>query len=123
MLWGRILGQLTDTMILVLLGAAALTAVIGDFPDTVVILAVIAVNTTIGVECRRSGRTGAIDALSTMTAPSARVVRDGAERTVAAREVVAGDLLRLVAGDVVSADARLLRSGSLEVDEAALTGE
>ena len=121
-LWRRILGQLTDTMILVLLGAAALTAVVGDFPDTVVILAVIAVNSTIGVSQEiRASR--AIDALSTMTAPSARVVRDGAERTVAAREVVAGDLLRLVAGDVVSADARLLRSESLEVDEAALTGE
>ena len=121
-LWRRILGQLTDTMILVLLGAAALTAVVGDFPDTVVILAVIAVNSTIGVsQWIRASR--AIDALSTMTAPSARVVRDGAERTVAAREVVAGDLLRLVVGDVVSADARLLASESLEVDEAALTGE
>jgi Ca2+-transporting ATPase len=121
-LWRRIAGQLTDTMILVLLAAAVLTAVVGDLADTVVIVAVIAVNTTIGVSQEiRASR--AIAALSTLTAPSARVVRDARERAVPASEVVPGDLLRLAAGDVVCADARLVRTESLDADESALTGE
>jgi P-type Ca2+ transporter type 2C len=121
-LWRRIAGQLADTMILVLLAAAVLTAVVGDLADTVVIVAVIAVNTTIGVSQEiRASR--AIAALSTLTAPSARVVRDARERAIPASEVVPGDLLRLAAGDVVCADARLVRTESLDADESALTGE
>jgi Ca2+-transporting ATPase len=120
--WRLVAGQLTDTMILVLLASAALTAAVGDLTDTTVILAVIAVNTTLGVVQEvRAGR--AIAALSTLTAPQARVVRDSSARIVAAREVVEGDLLRLAAGDIVPADARLLRAEGLETDEAALTGE
>ncbi|HST65425.1 MAG TPA: cation-transporting P-type ATPase, partial [Mycobacteriales bacterium] len=117
-----VLAQLTDTMIVVLLAAAALTAAIGDLTDMTVILAVVAVNTTLGVVQEvRAGR--AISALTALTAPMARVVRDGDARLVPAREVVEGDLLRLAAGDIVPADARLLLGESLEVDEAALTGE
>jgi Ca2+-transporting ATPase len=87
-----------------------------------VILAVIAVNTTLGVVQEvRAGR--AIAALGALTAPLARVVRDGVTVLVPARDVVEGDLLRLAAGDVVSADARLVVSEGLETDEAALTGE
>jgi P-type Ca2+ transporter type 2C len=120
--WRAILDQLSDTMIMVLLGAAALTAAVGDLRDTVVILAVIAANTTIGVlQEVRAER--AISALSTLTAPLARVVRDGADRLIPAVDVAPGDLLRLAAGDVVPADARLVRAEGLETDEAALTGE
>ena len=121
-LWRLVLGQLSDTMIMVLLAAAALTLAIGDLTDTAVILTVIAVNTTLGVvQELRAGR--AIAALDEMTAPTARVVRGGGVRLVPAREVVPGDLLRLAAGDIVPADARLLRDEGLEVDESALTGE
>src|SRR5215207_7276878 len=120
--WRLVQAQLTDTMILVLLASATLTAAIGDLTDMTVILTVVAVNTTLGVvQGLRAGR--AISALSSLTAPVARVVRNGVVRLVPAREVVQGDLLRLAAGDVVPADARLLLGESLEVDEAALTGE
>ena len=120
--WRLVAGQLTDTMIMVLLAAAILTTAVGDVTDTAVILAVIVVNTTLGVlQEVRAGR--AIAALSTLTAPHARVVRDGAVQLVPAREVVTGDLLRLAAGDVVPADARLVLAEGLEADEAALTGE
>jgi Ca2+-transporting ATPase len=120
--WRLILAQLSDTMIVVLLASAALTAVIGDHADMTVILAVIAVNTTLGVVQEiRAGR--AISALGTLTAPTARVMRNGAVRLLPASEVVDGDLLRLAAGDIVPADSRLLRGEGLEVDEAALTGE
>jgi P-type Ca2+ transporter type 2C len=120
--WRLILAQLSDTMIVVLLASAALTAVIGDHADMTVILAVIAVNTTLGVVQEiRAGR--AISALGALTAPTARVIRNGALRLLPASEVVDGDLLRLAAGDIVPADSRLLRSEGLEVDESALTGE
>jgi P-type Ca2+ transporter type 2C len=120
--WRLILAQLSDTMIMVLLASAALTAVIGDHADMTVILAVIAVNSALGiVQEIRAGR--AISALTALTAPTARVVRGCAVRLLPAREVVDGDLLRLAAGDIIPADSRLLHGESLEVDESALTGE
>ena len=117
-----ILTQLTDTLILVLMAAAVLTAVTGDLVDCAVIVLVITVNTTLGVlQERRAIR--AVRALTTLVAPSARVVRSGRDVWVPTRELVRGDVLRLTAGDVVGADARLLRSTTLQVDESLLTGE
>ena len=107
--------QLTDTMILVLLGAAALTAAVGDWPDTSVILAVVVLNTALGATQEwRSGR--ALTALATLTAPRAGVLRDGAARDVPAREVVVGDVLLLAAGDVVAADGTVLDAAALRLD-------
>jgi Ca2+-transporting ATPase len=117
-----ILRELTDTLILVLLGAAVLTAATGDWIDCAVIVLVIVVNTTLGVvQERRALR--AVAALDTLVAPSARVLRAGHDRWVPTRELVRGDLLRLAAGDIVGADARLLRGTRLQVDESLLTGE
>ena len=117
-----VLSQLTDTLILVLIAAAVLTAVIGDYVDGAVIVLVIVVNTTLGVlQERRAIR--AVRALTTLVAPSARVLRAGRDVWVPTRELVRGDVLRLTAGDVVGADARLLRSTRLQVDESLLTGE
>jgi Ca2+-transporting ATPase len=117
-----IAGQLGDTLILVLLGAGLLTALIGDFVDCAVIVLVIAVNTTLGVlQERRAMR--AVRALDTLVAPTARVLRGGRDGWVPTRDLVPGDILRLAAGDVVGADARLLSSTRLQVDESLLTGE
>ncbi|MFP5372694.1 MAG: cation-translocating P-type ATPase, partial [Actinomycetes bacterium] len=117
-----VLSQLTDTLILVLLAAAVLTVLIGDFLDCAVILLVVVVNTTLGVlQERRAIR--AVRALTTLVAPNARVLRAGRDVWVPTRELVRGDVLRLTAGDVVGADARLLRSSRLQVDESLLTGE
>ncbi len=114
--------QLRDTLILVLLGAAVLTAVTGDFVDCAVILLVVVVNTTLGVvQERRAIR--AVEALHELVAPNARVLRGARDRWIPTRELVVGDLLRLAAGDVVGADARLTRSTRLQVDESLLTGE
>ncbi|WP_285591610.1 cation-transporting P-type ATPase, partial [Herbidospora sp. NBRC 101105] len=121
-LWRRIGGQMKDPLILVLLVAAALTAATRDWADMSVILLVVVVNTTAGVVQEvRADR--AITALSRLTAPSARVVRDGAQTPVPAAEVVRGDLLVLAEGDVVPADAVVVESAGLLVDESALTGE
>ncbi len=114
--------QLRETMILVLLGAAALTAATGDLADCAVILLVIAVNTVVGVAQERRA-VGAVAALRTLAAPTATVRRHGHECRVDSREVVVGDLLRVAEGDVVAADARLLDAYELEADEALLTGE
>jgi Ca2+-transporting ATPase len=121
-LWRSIVGQLRDTLVLVLLAAAVLTAVTGDLVDTAVIMLVVTVNTVLGVvQERRALRE--VRALDALVAPSARVTRNGRDSWVPTRELVCGDLLRLAAGDVVGADARLLASVQLHVDEALLTGE
>ncbi len=114
--------EVTDTLILVLVGAAVLTTLTGDLVDTAVIALVIVVNTTLGVlQERRALRE--VEALRELVAPSARVLRGGEDCWVPTRELVRGDVLRLAAGDVVGADARLLRSTRLQVDESLLTGE
>jgi Ca2+-transporting ATPase len=119
---GRVLRQLTDPLVALLLAAAAVTTALGDYPDTVVIALVVLVNTTIGVVQEiRADR--AIAALDQLAAPTARVVRDGQDLTVAAVELVRGDLVRVEAGDVVPADLVLTDAQRLQVDEAALTGE
>lgn len=117
-----VLAQLRETMILVLLGAAALSVAVGDAGDAAVIVLVVVLNTTVGVAQERRA-TGAVAALRARAAPRATVVRDGHRREVPAAEVVVGDLLVLGRGDVVAADARLLAAHELQVDESALTGE
>ncbi len=121
-MWQRILRQLRDPLIVVLLAATALTAVIGDWTDMSVILLVIVANTVVGVGQEvRADR--AITALSELTAPWACVVRDGVQREVPAVDVVVGDLLILAEGDIVPADANIGEAAAMMVDESALTGE
>jgi Ca2+-transporting ATPase len=114
--------QLRDPLIVVLLVAAALTLATGDWTDMAVIILVIAVNTTVGVSQEiRADR--AISALSDLTAPSARVLRDGIQCQIPAAEVVVGDMLVLAEGDIIPADAALTEAASMLVDESAVTGE
>ncbi|MDI6105649.1 cation-translocating P-type ATPase [Actinoplanes sp. NEAU-A12] len=121
-LWRRIVTQLRDPLVLVLLAAAVFTLATADFTDASVILLVIVVNTTVGV-LQEIKAERAITALSAMTAPAARVIRDGRQGEVPAADLVVDDLLVLAEGDVVPADARVVESVALLVDEAALTGE
>ncbi|QGN49283.1 cation-translocating P-type ATPase [Micromonospora sp. WMMD558] len=118
----RVLRQLTDPLVALLLAAAVVTTVLRDYPDTAVILLVVLVNTAIGViQEVRADR--AIAALDQLAAPTARVVRDGRDLVLPAAEVVVGDLVRVEAGDVVPADLLLTDAARLGVDESALTGE
>ncbi len=120
--WRLLLEQFTNAMILVLLGAAVVTALIGDLKDTAVILAIVVLNGVVGfVQEYRAEQ--AIDALRRMTSPNARVVRGGETAVIPATDLVPGDLVRLDAGDIVTADLRLLEAQSLRINEAALTGE
>lgn len=121
-LLGRVGRQLADPLVTLLLAAAVVTALLGDVPDTAVIVLVVAVNTVIGVvqEVRADAAVAALDRLA---APTARVVRDGHDRIVPAAELVRDDLVRLEAGDVVPADLRLVEAQRTAFDESALTGE
>ncbi|MCA2229923.1 cation-translocating P-type ATPase [Nonomuraea aurantiaca] len=121
-LWRRVMAQLRDPLIVVLLVAAALTIVTGDWTDTAVIMLVVVVNTSVGVAQEvRADR--AITALSQLTAPVARVIRDGSQAQVPAADVVVGDLLVLAEGDIIVADATVVESAALLIDESSLTGE
>ncbi len=120
--WRLLLEQFTNAMIVVLMVAAVITALLGDLKDTVVILAIVILNGIVGfVQEYRAEQ--ALDALKRMASPTARVVRDGQTFLVPAPEVVPGDLVRLDAGDIVTADLRLLEARALRINEAALTGE
>ncbi len=121
-LWHLFLGQFTNAMIIVLLVAAGITAALGDLKDTVVILAIVILNGIVGF-AQEYRAEQALDALKRMASPTARVVRDGETTMVPAPEVVPGDLVRLDAGDIVTADLRLLEARALRINEAALTGE
>ncbi|MFI2184450.1 cation-translocating P-type ATPase [Streptomyces sioyaensis] len=120
--WRRVGRQIRDPLILVLLAAAALTLATGDLADAAVILLVIMVNTTAGY-IQEVKAEHAVAALSAMSAPAARVLRGGAERSVAASDVVPGDLILLAEGDIVPADARVVEAVRLLADESSLTGE
>jgi P-type Ca2+ transporter type 2C len=121
-LWRRIVSQLRDPLIVVLLTAAALTIATGDWTDMAVIILVIAVNTTVGLS-QEIRADHAISALSDLTAPAARVLRDGGQRQIPAAEVVVGDVLVLAEGDIVPADATVVEAAALLVDESSQTGE
>ncbi|WP_086830433.1 cation-translocating P-type ATPase [Streptomyces sp. NRRL B-24572] len=118
----RVLAQLTDPLIMVLLGAVVLTLAIGDHPDAIVIGLVVLVNTTVGV-AQEIRADNAVAALSALTAPHARVRRDGAVRDLPAAAVVPGDVLMVGEGDIVAADAELTQASALLLDESMLTGE
>ena len=118
----RAMRQLSDPMLLLLMGAAVLTTWQGDVADTAVIVMVIVVNTAVGVaqELRAERE---IAALRDMAAPRARVTRDGRDAIVDAATVVPGDLVTVEAGDVVPADATVQDAYQLAADESAVTGE
>jgi len=118
----RFLAQFNNLLIQVLIAAAVVTALLGHWVDTVVILAVVVINAVIGfVQEGRAEK--ALDAIRDMLAPRCTVIRDGRRLTVAAEELVPGDVVVLEPGDRVPADLRLVRAKGLAVQEAALTGE
>jgi Ca2+-transporting ATPase len=117
-----LLGQFKDFMILVLLAAAALAGLTGDFQDVVVILAIVVLNAVIGF-VQEYRAEAAIHALRRMAAPSASVRRDGRVEVIPADGIVPGDVVLLEAGAIVPADLRLVECADLAAQEAALTGE
>ena len=116
------LSQFADLMIWVLIGAALISGLVGEWVDTLIILAVVLINAVLGtIQENRAEK--ALEALKEMAAPTANVIRDGNVSAIPARELVVGDIVLLEAGDSVPADLRLIESAALKVEESALTGE
>ena len=123
----RFLTQLKDPMLLILMAAAAVSAVTNalsgeSFTEVFIILVVVLLNAVLGV-VQESKAEAAIEALQTMTAAKCKVLRDGHQVIIESSQLVPGDVVLLEAGDAVPADGRLLESASMKIEEAALTGE
>ena len=125
----RFMDQFKDVMILILIAAAIVSFVIicieknwGELFEPGLIVLIVILNAIMGVY-QEGKAEKALDALKNLSAPHARVIRDGEEKIVEAAELVPGDIIRLEAGDFIPADARLLHSVSLKSEESALTGE
>lgn len=121
-LLGQFIDQFKDFMILVLIGAAAISGFMGSLVDTLAILVIVLLNAVIGfIQIWRANQ--AMAALQQLAAAQATVLRDGQAQTVAATALVPGDIVLLEAGNKIPADLRLLEIAQLKVDESALTGE
>lgn len=125
----RFIDQFKDAMILILLAAAAVSFAIAcvegnpkEFFEPVLILLIVFINAIMGV-MQENKAEKALDALKNMSAPHARVLRDGKESVIDAINLVPGDIIHLEAGDFIPADARLIKSVNLKSEESALTGE
>lgn len=130
----RLLEQFANPLVLTLLAAAAIAVLVGlsdssgehgflsRFGDAIAILLIVILNAFLGYYQERRAE-AALEALQKLSAPSARVRRDGKVKVIAAEDVVPGDLLELEAGDAIAADARLVQTIDLATEEAALTGE
>ena len=116
------LEQFADFLVIILILAAVVSAILGDVESTVVILAVITMNAILGT-VQTVKAAASLDSLKQMSAPTAKVYRDGHLIQIPGREVTVGDVVVLEAGDSVCADGRLLECASLKCAESALTGE
>lgn len=116
------LEQFADFLVIILIAAAVISAALGDVESMIVILAVITMNAVLGtVQTVRA--TASLDSLKKLSAPTAKVLRDGRAVEIPGSEVTVGDVVLLEAGDFVCADGRLLECASLKASESALTGE
>lgn len=120
--WSVFLGQFADLLVIVLIVAAIISMVSGNVESTIVIFAVIILNALLGtiqyVKAEKS-----LESLKALSAPQAKILRDGVRKEVPAKNVVPGDIIMLEAGDMVAADGRILENYSLQVNESSLTGE
>ena len=121
-LWQLALRQLADPMNLMLIAVTVISAAIGQVSTAIMVGLLVVFNVWSGASQERKAQ-ASVDALATMQVPQVRVRRDGAVVAVPAPELVPGDVIELEAGDIVPADARIVRATTLETQEAALTGE
>ncbi len=118
----RFLKHFTEFIILVLIGAAIIAGLLGEWVDSIAIMAIVVLNGVIGFSQEEKAER-VMEALKRLSAPRAKVLRDGELQTVSASTVVPGDIVSLDSGDSIPADLRITESKLLRVEEAALTGE
>ena len=116
------LEQFKDFLVIILIAAAIVSAVMGDIESMIVIIAVITMNSILGtIQTVRAEKS--LNSLKKLSAPNAKVIRDGKTVVIPSDEVTKGDIVSLEAGDYVCADGRIIENASLKVNESALTGE
>lgn len=116
------MGQFKDFLIILLIFATIMSLFLGEFVEAIAIFSIVLLSAILGfVQEYRAEK--AIEALGKISAPTARVLRNGRELKIPARELVPGDIILLEAGNIVPADSRLIEVASLQIDEASLTGE
>ncbi|GIV78559.1 MAG: ATPase [Litorilinea sp.] len=120
--WQILWEQISSTLVVVLIVAAIISALLGDYKDAVAILAIVVLNAVLGFRQEYQAEQ-AMAALKKLAVPKVRVRRDGHVQEISARELVPGDIILLEAGNLVPADGRLISSANLRVEEATLTGE
>ncbi len=120
--WSRLLDQFRNFLVMILIVASVVSLLLGDFVEAVAIMAIVALNAILGV-IQESKAEESLAALKKMAAPEARVIRDGRQVAVPARNLVQGDIVLLETGNYVPADVRLLEAVNLKIEEASLTGE
>lgn len=116
------LATFKDAMVIVLLIVAVIQMALGSVVESLIIFAVLMINSVISVIQTKKAESS-LDALSSLSAPESKVIRNGVKVTIPAKELVIGDIVILDAGDYVPADGRLLEAGSLQINEGMLTGE
>ncbi len=118
----KFLNQFKDFLVIILLLASLISTFVGDITDSLVILAIVVLNASLGV-FQEARAEKALEALKKMSVPMSKVLRGGAIQLLPARELVPGDVVILEAGDYIPADVRLFEAINLQVQEASLTGE
>jgi Ca2+-transporting ATPase len=121
-IWVRIYEQFANFLVILLLVAAVISAVLGDWVEAAAIMTIVLLNAALGV-VQESRAEESLAALKKMASPDANVLREGHRQAIPAREVVPGDIVFLEAGNYVPADVRLVETINLRIEEAALTGE
>lgn len=117
-----IIAQLNDVMIFILMGAAVVSAILGEVSDAIIIAVVITINAVVGV-IQESKAEKSLEALKKLSTPKAIVKRDGELKEIQSEEVVPGDIIIIDAGRYIPCDLRLIESANLKIEESALTGE
>lgn len=121
-IWQMLWSQITDPMVLILIGAAAFSFILKEWTEAFVILTIVILNAVIGIVQEKKAESS-IQALRSISAPTAQVLREGEESIIPANEIVVGDIVFLEDGSMIPADMRLIESVNLKVQEASLTGE
>lgn len=118
----KLINQLKDFLVLILIGASLVSAAVGEVTDALVIIAIVVINAILGV-VQEGKAEKALEALKKMSSPHAKAVRNGHISVIEAKELVPGDIIVIEAGDIIPADIRLIDSANLMIEEASLTGE
>lgn len=121
-LWQKFINQFKDFLVLILIAASLISVLVGETADSIVIIAIVLLNACLGV-FQEAKAEKALAALKEMSAPTAKVLRDGETTVLSSKDLVPGDIVLLEAGDYIPGDLRIIESFNLKVEEASLTGE